>query len=262
MRWHTVKMLAGRNPSRRNRNIGTSRQGHGQNNRLVIPSRRECFSALDRIGHYRKEERQIEGLSVSFIVEETSANSVHPCTVDDVARVLGLIPASDWAGIRTVVFRQPTRKQAILSPAWGRLRYAGELSTGRNQVVATGPMILFDAINENLSITWSASLDPHSQAELDRLRVDGHAVERTSRSYVINVTPSSARNTQLYRTLFHEVGHWFDWLEKVEQPARRGEPYDDLIDSYFTRPIGEREAFAHRYADDLRKWLSGAGRIV
>ena len=198
---------------------------------------------------------------MSFIVEEPRANSVHPCTVDDVARVLGLIPVSDWAGIETVIFRQPTRKQAILNPAWGRLRYAGEVSTGRNQIVATGPMILLDAIDRNLRITWSASLDPRNQAELDRLRADGHAVERTAQSHVIKVTPSSARNTQLHRTLLHEVGHWLDWLGKVEEPARRGDRYDDLVDSYFARPVAEREAFAHRYADALRKRLSEAGRI-
>jgi hypothetical protein len=29
----------GREPTRRNRNIGTSKQGHGQDNRMVIPSR-------------------------------------------------------------------------------------------------------------------------------------------------------------------------------------------------------------------------------
>ena len=260
MRWHLVYMLTGRNPTRRNRNIGTARRGHGQNNQLVIPSSRECFSALDRIGRYRKEERQIEGLNVSFIVEELSADSVHPCTVDDVARVLGSIPASDWAGIKTIVFRQPTRKQAILNPVWGRLRYAGEVSTGHNYVVATGPMILFDAIDENLRITWPASLNPQNQVELNRLRVDGHVIERAGRSYIIKVTASSARSTQLYRTLFHEVGHWFDWLGKVEQPGRRGESYDDLIDIYFARPVAEREAFARRYAEDLRKRLSDAGR--
>ena len=118
-------MFSGFNPVRRNRNIGTARQGHGQDNRLVVPSNRGCLSALDRIGCYRKEERQIEGISMSFVVEEPRANSVHPCTVDDVARALSMIPTSDWVGISTIVFRQPTRKQAILRPAWGRLRYSG-----------------------------------------------------------------------------------------------------------------------------------------
>ena len=37
MLWSTTR--PGWNPSRRNRNIGTAKSGHGQNNRLVIPAR-------------------------------------------------------------------------------------------------------------------------------------------------------------------------------------------------------------------------------
>jgi len=59
----------------------------------------------------------------------------------------------------------------------------------------------------------------------------------------------------------HEIGHWFDWLEKVETPAARGEDFSALMESYFARPQAEREAFTHRYADDVRDRLMRAGAI-
>ncbi|AHE55277.1 hypothetical protein NX02_18040 [Sphingomonas sanxanigenens DSM 19645 = NX02] len=166
-----------------------------------------------------------------------------------------MIPASDWVGIRTILFRQPTRKQSILNPLWGRLIYWGEISTAQRRTIATGPMIILEAVDEDMTMRWSSALDPDSHEQLDRLRADGHAIDFDGRSHRITVTPASARNTQLYRTLPHEIGHWFDWLEKVEGPGARGEPFDALMDRYFARPKAEREAFAHRYADDIYKSL-------
>jgi len=198
---------------------------------------------------------------VNFIIEELSANCVHSCTVDDVATILSSIPASNWAGIETIIFRQPTRRQATLNSVWGRVSYDGAVFNTRNQVVASGPMIFLDAVDKDMRIRRSTSLGPLDQAELDRLREDGHTIERVGRTYVVEVTPESARNTQLYRTLLHEVGHWYDWLRNVEEPCRRGEPYHELEDRYFARPTAEREAFAHRYADNLRKRLMDTGRI-
>ncbi|UZK66129.1 hypothetical protein [Sphingomonas sp. M1-B02] len=253
-------MRTGFSPTRRNRNIGTAKQGHGQDNRLVIPLAREHFSPLELVGRHRREERTIHGQSIKFIIEEVGIGSYHPCTVGDVARMLELLPLSDWVGIKTIVFRQPTRKQAILNPAWGRLRYWGELSM-RRRVLATGPMIFLDAVHAHTSVGWSSSLGPEDQAELDRLRDDGHVIERVGRRFKVHVTPHSARNTQLYRTLLHEVGHWFDWLGKVEEPVARGEDFDVMIERYFARPGSERESFAHRYADEKHEQLFSLGLI-
>ena len=44
----------------------------------------------------------------------------HPCTVDDLCAVLAGCPPHDVARVRTIVLRQPTRKQRIFSRAWGR----------------------------------------------------------------------------------------------------------------------------------------------
>jgi hypothetical protein len=247
-----------RNPTRRNRNIGTAKQGHGQNNELVIPEA-EGLYWLDRIGEFNLEQREIAGRSVSFIVENTRPGCVHPCSVSDVAHALGALPASDWAGLDTFVFRQPTRKQLVLSPTWGRLRYYAEIKTTKGRSLAKGPALYLDAVDLAKPIKWSTSLDAEDTQELERLKADGHEVQRSNREHAISVTAFSARNTQLYRTLLHEVGHWFDWLSKVEEPAARGGEFDELERSYFARPRAEREAFAHRYADAQRSRLQNDG---
>jgi len=228
---------------------------------MVIPNSGRLYSSLDRIGEYVGERRRVAGIEMTFIVETLRGGCLHPCTIEDVVAMLELVPASDWAGIRTVVFRQPTRKQAALNPAWGRLRYDGEVSTARKHRVAAGPMILLDAIEANCVIDCPAGLGPEDQAELDRLRADGHAVERVGNRYRVQVSPDSARRTQLFRTLLHEIGHWFDWLEKVESPAMRGEDFGILVERYFARPQVEREVFAHRYATVMGNELTSAGVI-
>lgn len=250
-----------RNPTRRNKNIGTARQGHGQNNALVIPDRSDGLYWLDRIGEHVVEDRLVSNQSVRFIVETNTSNCVHPCTVSDVVRILEALPQTDWTGLHTFVLRQPTRKQLALDPAWGRLEYFADISNSKGKRIAIGPTIFLDAINPDKAMIWSTSLDPHDSQELERLRKDGHLVRREGREHHISVSTSSARNTQLYRTLLHEVGHWFDWLSKVEVPALQGDDREGLERHYFARPSAEREAFAHRYADAQRLRLEADGVI-
>ncbi len=68
------------------------------------------------------------------------------------------------------------------------------------------------------------------------------------------------RNTQLYRTLPHEIGHYVDYLEKVKESSRN-EPdrRSALEDQYHSRPSKEKEASAHRYADNFRKQKTEEG---
>ena len=254
-------MYSHRNPTRRNRNIGTAKQGHGQNNELVIPARSDGLHWLERIGDHRVIDRVIANRAVRFVNEANALGCVHPCTDEDVARVLWALPQSDWAGLHTFVFRQPTRKQLTMSPAWGRLLYYAEISTAKGNKLAKGPAIFLDAVEINKSMVWTTSLDHDDSQELDRLRADGHDVQRAGRKFDITVSGSSARNTQLYRTLLHEVGHWFDWLSKVEEPAANGGDWESLERDYFARPKAEREAFAHRDADAQRVALEAKGAI-
>ena len=56
-------MKSGRDATRRNRNIGTAKRGHGLNNKLVIPTR--CHPDLtiyyENLRNYRSTSREIEG---------------------------------------------------------------------------------------------------------------------------------------------------------------------------------------------------------
>ena len=254
-------MQSHRNPTRRNRKIGTADQGHGQDNALVIPNRSGGAHWLDQVGDDQVQDRVIANRTVRFVTEKNSLNCIHPCSVEDVIRMLESLPQSDWAGLDTFVFRQPTRKQLILSPVWGRLLYYTEISTPKGRPIAKGPTIFLDAIQPDTTMTWTTSLGPDDTHELQRLEEDGHEVRREGRKYHITVSADSARATQLYRTLLHEIGHWFDWLTKVEEPYSRGEEWEDLEQRYFARPKSEREAFAHRYADTQRASLKTNGCI-
>ena len=250
-----------RNPTRRNKNIGTAKQGHGQNNELVIPMRSDGQHWLDDIGRHHIVDASVNNIKVRFIVEETIAGCVHPCTIADVSRVLEQLPAADWVGLTTIIFRQPTRKQLVLSPVWGRLVYFARPTSRSGKVLSEGPAIFLEAAQIEKPIVWRTSLDPDDADELRRLRDDGHVINRVGNKHVIEVSAYSARQTQLYRTLLHEMGHWFDWLSKVEEPAARGEDSMKLEQRYFARPQCEREAFAHRFAEQQRLRLELAGII-
>jgi hypothetical protein len=141
------------------------------------------------------------------------------------------------------------------------LLYKSEITTAKGKSLAKGPIIFLDAIQVNKPLIWRTSLDQYDSLELDRLRADGHDVQRLGQKFSISVTVSSARNTQLYRTLLHEIGHWFDWLSKVEEPTVKGSDWETLARDYFARPKAEREAFAHRYAHCKRMLLEDAGLI-
>jgi hypothetical protein len=80
-------MKAGFNPARRNRNIGTSKQGHGQNNRLVIPD--ICLRErrwAEQLNSHQQFQRVVSGREVIFIVEEVSGGCTHSCTIEDTER--------------------------------------------------------------------------------------------------------------------------------------------------------------------------------
>jgi hypothetical protein len=100
------------NPTRRNRNIGTAKSGHGQDNRMVIPrvahGEHDFWERIEKAGLV---SRTICGKPVKFFVQPTLRDCVHACTVDDVVLMLSLLPVGDWDGIEAILLRQP-RPQA------------------------------------------------------------------------------------------------------------------------------------------------------
>lgn len=247
----------GYNPTRRNRKIGTESSGFGQDNRLVIP----WAWADDRIYYNRLVEPvdveiKVRSVTTRVIVEPPLEGFIHACTIDDISKFLQMMPIRHFEHIAAFVLRQPKRKERILAPVWGRLVYWTDICGH------SGPTVYLEAQDVNQPQKWSKSLSPDYNLELERLRRDGHKIETDKRRHLIHSTVDSVRNTQLYRTLPHEIGHYVDYLTKVEEPSKNEQAtWTELNEKYHSRPAQEREAFAHRYADQLWKQLSSDGSI-
>ncbi|MBX7220195.1 MAG: hypothetical protein K1Y36_09640 [Blastocatellia bacterium] len=237
-----------RNPIRRNRNIGTAKQGHGQDNRLRIASR----LSDDKVYYERLEnpvivERSLGKKTILFFVEPTHSGYLHSCTIEDVMWVLQNVEPDDWNLLDFVVFRQPKQKEDLLKPVWGRIAYFVELE-GR-----LGTAIFLDAQNQHRSLRWSRSLDPEDAAEFQRLCDDGHRVEEDKRGFTLHLTLDSIRQTQLFRSFLHEIGHLVDRVEHLYKPLTETDDEQEqkyLTEKYDSKPRRDKETYAHRYASE------------
>ena len=240
---------------RRNRHQGTAARGHGRDNRLVVPSVRGELGVISwrswtglpvqRVGAHRTVHREIAGKLWTFVVERTSPDCWHACSVDDLASMLCLLPGEDHEGLDLVILHQPTRKYRQLLGSWGQLCYSVEL--GRRKCAA----VVLHAFAASGSWPWNRGRGPAPDdwQELERLRHDGHEITRRGHKLTIHSTRQAVRDTQLYRTLPHEIGHWTDFLDQARRDDTR------------QRPVREREHSAHRYADATRERLTRTGHI-
>jgi hypothetical protein len=230
-------------PTRRNRNIGTPKQGFGQDNRFQIPDTwHDDKIFYERLVNPVVIKKPIHGKQFVFYVEPTLTDYYHACTVDDIERLLSLLPAKDVLNMDLIILRQPTRKQTILDYPWGRLSLFYEAET------CAGPAIVLESQAFNTSIKWSKSLSTEMKDELKRLEGDGHSITRNKRGIIIETSIDSCRNTQLYRTIPHELGHYVDFLKSGKQV-------------YDSKPPLEKEVFANRYAEVFKKKMIEGSKI-
>jgi hypothetical protein len=248
-----------KNPLRRNRNIGTAKQGHGRDNQLLIPSPAAGMKSFyERLGPYQTVDRTIKGHRFRFVVEKTRSTSIHACTIDDIACVIAQLPAEIYGSMALIVLRQPTRKEEMLGPVWGRMVYSYLFE---NEYL---PAIVLEAVDFGKKLKWDKKLSLEAQKELERLRQDGHNIREGKRHFEAEYELENVRSTQLYRTLLHEFGHYVHYLEVVERPGHEEEPAEDRekrSDHYHNLPKTEREAFAHARADQWGKYLTTKGLI-
>jgi hypothetical protein len=235
---------SGWNPQRRNRNIGTAKSGFGQDNRMTIPD-----SWSDRRDYWEKLNNPvvvdctIGDCNLTILVEPVQANFIHACTLEDIRKILHLIPPHDLAPIKLIVLRQPKRKEQIMCPVWGRLQYWSEIKGH------AGPAIYLEAQSLNKTIRWPKSLCVEDSRELERLIADGHNVVSDRRYHTIHNNLESTRFTQLYRTLPHEIGHYVDYFESVKNPSNGDSDEESRLEAiYDSKPSFDKEAFAHQYA--------------
>jgi hypothetical protein len=233
---------------RRNKNIGTAKSGHGQDNQMKIPA-----SLKSQQLYYENLEnpvsiiRRIGDHKITILVEPVREGFIHACTPDDIMQILSLIPPRHIEFINLVVLRQPKHKEHLLCPVWGRLQYWSNIRQ------YAGVAIHLEAQPIEATFRWSKSLCLDNQKELERLAHDGHHVVSDRRHYAIHTSLESTRNTQLYWTLPHEVGHYVDYFKSVRK--------DEDRDAYWNKPSDEKEVFAHRYADQFCEKARKASNI-
>ena len=234
------------NNTRRNKNIGTAKHGHGQNNKLTI-AEPYCTSKYfyERLYKYTKTKKVINGHEFVFTIEKVRDTSVHSCSIEDIQTIIEQIPESDYGDLKFIVFRQPKRKEEILSPVWGRLIYIYEFE---DEYL---PAIIIDAIDLTKKLKLSNKLTLEQKKELERLKNDGHEIINDGRYYIAELKKENVRNTQLYRTLLHEFENYFHYLELVERPSLNKQDYEERRNLYFKIPTIEKEKFANTYAEKL-----------
>lgn len=242
-----------RDNTRRNRNIGTAKQGHGLKNKMKISEpiyNGDYRSFYERLDNYTKQKRIINGHEFHFIVESLNKDSFHACSVDDIAKMLQYIPTNDYGDLKFIVLRQPKRKEKIITPVWGRLIYSYEFE---NEYC---PAIILESISENDRLRWTKRLSVAASLEFERLKLDGYKFIEHKRFFEAEMQPNLVRNTQLYRTLLHEFGHYAHYLEIVTRPAIEDEEFEEREkrQNYYFESIlsTEKEKFAHNYADKLK----------
>lgn len=129
-----------------------------------------------------------------------------------------------------VVLRQPKRKEEILSPVWGRYYPYSGFDT------RYGGAIILETMDLSRVLHWRKPLNAMGMKELEKLRGEGHEITETPKRFEIRATVAAVRQTQLFRTLPHEIGHHVHASSHAD--------YDRL-------PISEQERFAEDYARDF-----------
>lgn len=248
-------------PERRNRNIGTKRAGYAKSNDMRIPQswldkHGNCSLYYERIGLAHVEEVTIGDLELKILYEQPKDGFSYGCSPSDVIKLLSMAAKIAPALPEIIAFRQPTQKQRQQFPVWGRFLYFAEL--GKHK----GTAIVLEAQKLGASLKWSKSLSPTDRAEYERLVDDGHSFVEMKRYFLANLAENEIRNTNLYRTLLHELGHLTDYHQKVLNEQTALDPDQNVaVDLYFSRPTSEREIFAHRFAENLCRSLRTAGEI-
>lgn len=248
---------AGWRPERRNRKLGTPdwswKDQHEARPTFDVPwPDWEYRAPEERWSAETVERHQVHGKTTLVVTERPLNGSVHACSPSDVCAVLRCLPKADVAGVGLVVLRQPTRKEEIFRPAWGRMHWCADFRGYR------GPAITLDAIDfQRPRIRMSRSLSPERAQELERLRRHRFVITETNRTYDVLLTPEHVRRWLLVRTVPHEVGHWVDYRHRVLDRLDAAtvtdvlaDPrYEELAERWLARPERERERFADRYAD-------------
>lgn len=213
-------------------------------------------SYFERLDVDEERDVTIGDHHLKILYENLRQGFTYGCSPPDVIKVL--TAAADLAPSLPdiVAFRQPTRKQQQQKPVWGRFVYAADI--GKHW----GSAIILEAQELGAPLYWPKRMTLDDRAEYQRLRADGHLFEETKRHFRATLLEGPIRNTKLYRTLLHELGHLAQYHRDVADPKTALDEDEDVAsDLYFSKPSSEREAFAHKFAENLGDHLRSTGAI-
>lgn len=237
------------NPTRRNRNIGTEKSGHSRDNKFVVPERWiDCKVFWERLFEPVIIPIRINDHKITMLIEPTRKGYVHASTPHDIVRILELVTQEHLKEIEILVLRQPKKTEEILELTWGRFVYYADLGK------YSGPGIYLEAVEVGNIMKWGKRLTPFDKKELRSLESDGHRIARVKRGYNIHTTPETVRNTQLFRTLPHEIGHAVDYLYHSLNPSNQADSAaeSEYIDDVFrSKSALDKEEYANRYAREF-----------
>ena len=248
-------------PERRNRNIGTAASGHSAVNAMRIPESHSDrhgndSSFCERWNVTDMVDVLIDTQPVKILYEEPRAGFTYGCSPADVLVILRAVGEYMPLLPDFIVFRQPTRKQGMLNPVWGRLRYLTEFDG------EPGIAIVLEAQPLGGKLRLSKRMGPEDRAEFERLVVDGHRFSDKKRFFEAELNEQAVRNTILYRTLLHELGHLADYTQKVlDETTALDSDGARAFDLYQARPAAEREHCAHAFAYALATTLKANGVV-
>ena len=223
---------------------------------MVIPSSwHDAKVFYERLENYHIVERTVQDHAFRFVVEETRETCIHSCTIEDLCQLLSLIPMAHYGALSLIILRQPKRKEELLNPVWGRLIYSFEFEENHE------PAIILEAIDLNEQLKRPKRQSLEEQREFKRLQQDGHAFVENKRHFTAKLQLDSSRETQLFRTLPHEFGHYVHYCQVVETPGEEGLNWNQRWEQYHALPGEEKERFAHQYADRFNQQLRREGLL-
>jgi hypothetical protein len=197
----------------------------GQWRSLYKRLRRENAAVYGDIVDFIYTTREVGGQSFRFIVEKPNKGYAYSCTPADVCALLQAVPAEELQGMLDLfIFYQPKTKEEILDGCWGRLvydySYKDEIS----------PAIIIEAVDVSRGQRIEKSSRPSDLEEIRLLQEEGHTFTDMGGYLVMKSTMEAVRRTQLYRTVFHEIGHYYDFIHEI------------------CRNHQDKEIFANKYA--------------
>ncbi len=257
-----------RSPERRNRKIGTAASGCGQDNRMRVPqSWQDRFGEFtfyyERIEPTAKRSEVISGSHVTFCFENPRKGYSYGCSVDDGIHMLEMLADSVPELPPLIVFRQPTRKQNLMVPVWGRFIYDYEaINSGAEELNGEHSAIVLEAQRIGSLIRYPHKMSLEDRKEFERLCLDGHRFKNEKRYSETVLTETTIRNTILYRSLIHELGHWKQYCDNVIFEATAlGPDWTTSWQLHHSQPVQDKEHFAHRFARENADRLVAAGMI-